>query len=210
MKTRSIFFFLWCAIVSGSVYAQGAMSDVNKDEHSKTYFSMGGGVADNGQLIGFAGTHILPKGIGASISYKGDNYNCRDLPSDYYQGLEFVAPYDYLHILSLNFVKEFSTSTKLFRYGFEGGPSLVTKGTAVFTHKPYNGLEDLFESNYTYAYSKKMTVGLSLRAKMEFPLSRFAGLEAAVFSNINAYRSIIGAEMYLTIGAVRNRIKTKQ
>ena len=206
MKTLFIFLITFCSIASNRIHSQESQAD----KHSKIYFSLGGGAGIKSQLMGFGGTCILPKEWGFSLSYKGSNYQARNLPSDYYQGLDFQKPFDYLHVLSFNYLKEFSTSTKLIRYGIEGGPSLVTEGIAAFTYKPLNGLEDLFESNYSYSYTKKSTVGLSVRAKIEFPLTRFAGLEIAGFANVNSFQSIIGGEIYLTLGKIRDRIKTKQ
>lgn len=209
MKINFTFLIAACLLLAAIADAQ-TNEPATVSKGSKIYFAVGGGAGYKSQMLGFSGTWIMKNDWGFSLSYKGNNFEPRNLPSDYYQGLDFVKPYDYLHFLSFNYLREFDSKTKLLRYGIEAGPSLVTEGVAVFTHKPYAGLNDLFESNYTYTYAQKPAVGLSVRGKIEFPFSRFAGLEGAVFANVNAFRSIVGGEIYLTLGKVRDRIKNKK
>jgi len=47
------------------------------------------------------------------------------------------------------------------------------------------------------------TVGLSLRAKAEFRLTRFFGLETAVQANLNGLRTYFGVDVMFTLGWLR-------
>ena len=98
MKALFIFLISFCSLASNRIYSQAGQTQ----QHSKIYFSLGGGAGIKSQLMGFGGTCILSNDWGLNLSYKGNNTEARNLPSDYYQGLDFQKPLDYLHALSFN------------------------------------------------------------------------------------------------------------
>ncbi len=111
-----------------------------------------------------------------------------------------MPPVDYVQIISIKVLKEFATSNKKLRFGIEAGPAWVNYNATKFEHNS----SGIFSSNYETSRIKKNTVGISLRAKAEFPFTKYFGLECAGFTNINNSRSFIGIELCLTFGLVRN------
>jgi hypothetical protein len=156
----------------------------------KAYFGFGFGFPSGGLSF----TVILKNDWGGSLSYKHTSYDKRDNSG---QTSEF----------SLCVVKEFPVkTTKRVRGGLEAGPSLV-KYEKVEQIRLVSGW---LGSYYEKQTSKHTTMGLNLRAKLEFPLTLAFGFEIALYSNINKYKSVIGFEFYLTLGKVRDRIKPRK
>ena len=90
-------------------------------------------------------------------------------------------------------IKCFPTSTGKLKYGFECG----------FSNSKYN-------RSAFYGLDKKYTMpGLSLKAKVNFPLVEVTGMELALISNINKYHSFIGCEFQLNLGYISNTAKAR-
>jgi hypothetical protein len=160
--------------------------------------------------LGIAGSFILSNNWGGSISLKTAEFKARNLPPDYRPG-GFIffgdgIPDEGMTMISLCIMKEFPLSSKLIRFGLEGGPSLVSYDEVHFTPNQTSGPYFFGPpSNYDADYTHHKTAGLALRAKIELPLTRFVGCEFAVNSNLNVLRPFIGAEIHLTLGVVRGR-----
>jgi len=199
------------------------------------YLNIGKGVAD-GNLFGLGLNFIYLKNWGFSMSYNNlatvpdglpAKYDKRDITNN-------------LNSFSFRILREFSTKTKLIRFGIEAGPSFINykladlgSTIASSNNNSNSGSNSGFLSgglfgggifNYGNFYSsgtssysgsrsnnsdkfKQQTLGLSLRAKLEFPLTRIIGIELAANSNINKIHSYVGGEIHLTIGLVRGKIK---
>ena len=169
-------------------------------ETIKAYLGFGFGFPSNGG-IGF--TLILKNNFGLSISYKHTSF---DQQKESNFGSVSNVPGDQLSVFSLCVVREFPfANNKRIRIGLEAGPSLV-KYEKVEQIDRYYGY---FGPYYKAQTSDHSSGGLSLRAKLEFPLTLAFGFEIALYSNINKYKSFIGFEFYLTLGKVRDRIKPK-
>jgi hypothetical protein len=173
------------------------------------YGAVGFGIGRKATPVGISSNFILSNNLGASISYKYKVFKAENLPSDYTAGSNFLTgpdnstPDDLFSFFSFNLLKEFPTKYKRIRFGIEAGPSLVKYRIAKFKREPITSILIVSSSNYSYRYENFQTVGLSLRAKMEFPFTRGFGLEAAICSNINEYKSFVALEVYLTFGYVR-------
>ncbi len=146
---------------------------------------------------------------GGSISYDNYSKKAQELPDDYQAGdpIGNENPVDELNSLSIRLLREFPISVKFIRFGVECGPSLILYNRAHFIYEIHGGA---YGGNYGIHYSFQYSAGLSLRAKAEFPLTRFLGLEIAAISNINKYQSYVGVDLNLTLGYVRDRIKPKK
>jgi hypothetical protein len=174
-------------------------------KYLKAYFGFGFGFPLTG---GLSLTVILKNDWGGSLSYKHTSYDKRDKSGKTggIFGPGFI-PGDQITEISLSAVKEFPASVgKRVRFGLEFGPSLVY----------YSKVENIqiqsawiFGSYYSAEYTDYTTVGINLRAKLEFPVSRVFGFEVAVYSNINPHKPHAGIEFYLTIGRVRDRLRPK-
>jgi hypothetical protein len=57
---------------------------------------------------------------------------------------------------------------------------------------------------YYKTHNATNTIGLSLKAKLEFLSGRHVGFDLALFANINSIRPVIGIESYFHFGKVRD------
>jgi hypothetical protein len=169
------------------------------------YSDLGAGISE-GVLLGIGGNFILSNNWGGSLSYSEHSMLANNLPSDYYSGFSFFSwgykATDYLYTYSARLMKEFPISTKLVRFGIEGGPSIICYKMASFTPVLNPGL---FSRNYDISHSANSSLGFSFRCKAEFPIVRFIGFEIGIISNINEYKSFVGAEIHLTLGLLREK-----
>jgi hypothetical protein len=172
-----------------------------------SYVNSGFGVS-KGLLLGIGGNIIFSNNWGASVSYCGNIMKAKELPSDYSAGLIDLFEWqdlgtDKLKDVSARLVKELPVKIKVLRFALEGGASVIHYRCAHFTPVPNPGW---FGSNYDVTYTHNTGIGVSLRAKAEFPVTRYAGFEVALISDINQYYSFLGTEIHLTFGILRDRI----
>ena len=178
-------------------------------------FGTGLGICLRGGLIGFSYTFAGSKKLGVSIRYKANIFKSGDVPSDYYEdGYRVFSPKDYMNILSLNLLKTLSNSGKPTRFGFEAGPSWVNYNKAEFELNPqYDPNPDpdvnwIYKIGTKYKYNKdhtgSNTIGLSLMAKVESLFAPWAGMEFALFTNINSLHTISGFAIFMNFGDVRD------
>jgi hypothetical protein len=182
-------------------------------------FGTGLGICMKGPLIGFNYTFIGSKSWGGSIRYNANIFKSRDVPVDYYEdGYRIFSPKNYVHILSFNLLRGFTNSKRDRRFGIEAGPSWVSYNKAVLelnpNYDPDHEYEsdswfwNLFDIGWKYKYNKRhalnSTIGASLMAKMEFLLAPYAGMELALFTNINSLKTVTGFCIFFNFGDVRD------
>lgn len=163
----------------------------------KIYIAFGGGFPGT---AGVSLNFLAKNDMGGSISYKFRSIRSNNEPSDYRGIMSMGTPGDEVIVLSACFVKAFpSKTTRLVRFAVEGGPAWINYSEAHFSPS------SSWFGNYRVNYTTKNTAGLTLRAKLELPLSQVVGFELALAGNINPVRSFAGLEIYLTLGRVRDR-----
>jgi hypothetical protein len=172
---------------------------------SCSYINLGVGSAD-GFLFGFGGNLIFSNNWGVSLSYCGNIMKAEEQPPDYSAGLSQLFEWhdlgiDRFNAVSARLVKEFPIAINVIRFGVEGGVSYISYKRAHFIPIPHPAW---LGSNYDVTYSINPGIGLSLRAKVEFPVTKYAGFELALISNMNGYYSFMGTEIHLTFGKVRD------
>ena len=156
----------------------------------KRYFGLGFGYPWS---VGLSFTVVLKNDWGGSLSYKHTSFDVG--------GWFNVTHGDQFDEFSLCAVKEFPSKTmRRIRYGLEAGPSFV-KYVKVEQNIRASGF---LGSYYKSETSKHTTIGLALKAKLEFPVARCFGLEIAAYANINMHRSHAGIEFYIYLGKVRD------
>ena len=140
---------------------------------------------------------ILSNDWGGSLGYSLVHLKAKNLselsPSDKL-GTNSI---DLLSMKSIRLKKVFPTLGPQVRYGIEGGFSLIE-----YRETQYQK-DNLNPRRFNFFHSIKQTIGLSLQAKVEFPLLRTLGFEFAIISNINVLRSFIGLKLHFTIGILR-------
>jgi hypothetical protein len=135
-------------------------------------------------------TFFLPSGWGGSVSLHGWEAQAQGLESDFdpWHPMQTLnEPADDYRAWNVRAVRVFPSNTEKIRWGLEAGPSFV-KGWETTNH---------------YSDDTSTTVGLSLRAKAEFPLVRFFGLEAGAQANVNSVRQYYGVDVMFTLGVLR-------
>jgi hypothetical protein len=209
-KIKFICFAALFGVLSNCTYSQADSLITNKTLLSKYYVGFGAGFCNKGLEVGLSSTFILSNDWGGSIRFNSNFFEAKNLPPDYYDFVLFMPflsnglPSDNVNVLSFNLIKEFPTRSKLIRFGIEMGPSLVNYKIANF--RPVSNPIPFLGSNYDIIRDKQSTVGLSLRLKAEFPLTRFAGLEIAAYTNVNGLQSVSGIELIcLNLGLLREK-----
>ena len=178
-------------------------------------FGTGSGICLKGILFGMNYTFIGSRNWGGSISYHANIFKTRDVPSDYYDdGYRVFSPKDYVNMLSLSLLKGFTFPDRSARFGIEAGPSWVNYNKAEFElNSQYDPNPDpnvnwIYKIGKVYKYNKSHarsnTIGLSLTAKMEYLITPYAGMEFALFTNINKIQPVTGICISFNFGDVRD------
>ncbi|OFY65334.1 MAG: hypothetical protein A2V64_04870 [Bacteroidetes bacterium RBG_13_43_22] len=189
------------------VYPQADSLATKKLQVSGAYLGMGFGAFKSGLGGVISGTFLLSNNWGISLRYNPNSMETKNMPDDYIDlvlGIPFLTngiPSDNINAFSVHVVREFPTKTNLVRLGLELGPSFIKYEEAVFT--PVDAWIPLLGSNYDVSHVPDNCIGFSIRGKIEFPLTRFAGLETAPYALINGLRSILGIDFVLTLGFLR-------
>jgi len=217
--------FLTLILFVSDVFAQEEniplLTTPNKISVSKLYGHIGtaSDISFNNKNLDFnLGLNLmLSNKWGAAIGYDTYWAEARNMPADYFGVIPgimslFGAFADHSKAYSMRVVREIPTEDKRIRFGLESGVSLVRNDYTVFTPKSYeNGWEELVDilgvGNYRSKRVTDTAVGLSLRSKVEFPLTRFVGLELALNTNINRLKPYTKLEANFTFGLVREKIK---
>jgi hypothetical protein len=194
---------------------QEERADIYKPMVLLSYLEGLTGIYLRGITAGLGYSLIRNNYLGGNINFKANIFKSRNAPTDYYDdGYRVFAPKDYVNILSLNLVKEFTVPRKSMRLGLEAGPSWVNYSKAEFEpNSSYDPNPDphvnwIYQIGTKYKYFKSHTagntIGVSLKAKMVFPISSFSGIELSVFGNINNLKSVAGLEFVMILGKVAN------
>ena len=148
----------------------------------------------------------------------------KNLPSDFQPGtgtVLFFIPYSDDVILNMDLFS--LTAGKYFKTGrkswitTEAGLSIVNGETASFqptTSGTVDPLGFLFgitgtTSNYITTIENKTSIGGMIRADYNWAFSRYFGLGAGVFANLNSIQSPVGFNMKLTMGLMGRKVKAK-
>lgn len=212
MKKSTLLICIILSILTQFNYAQSSNTNDHKTKLTALYLNIGI-TATSLNFTGAGGViganFILSNNWGGSISISGLQREAKELPSNYtpgnFLGVNGAKPFDKMKAYSFRIVREFPGKTKKFRFGLEGGLSLVEHTTAYFTFKGVSNIIFARSSNYNTSYSTTNTLGASFKAKLEFPLGRWVGFELAAITDINSYQSYVGGEVNLIVGLVRGK-----
>jgi len=209
-KTLFLILAILFCLLPGKTRAQTDSVEIQPDKIGIWYFGIGGGAVTRGGTFDLSFTMTSINYWGGSVNFRAGILKSENVPSDYYEdGLREIAPKDYLDVVTLNLVKKFPTIYKSVRFGVEAGPSWVRYNTAEFTLNPdYNDPEDWWWPFPRYKYFKshvaENTAGLSLAAKVEFPVIFFMSFDLSLYTVINNIQSIVGLDICIDFGKVGN------
>jgi hypothetical protein len=205
MKKLHFFLITLFGILSNNIFPQTDSLANNEANLSKRSLGMELGTCQKGMILGLDYTFINSKGVGGSFGYNLNIAKSKDVPSDYYStGLRVFAPRDFLTLVWFDLVKEFLASNHTTRFGIELGPSWIRYNVAKIEINPHynpNGWFYNFDPNkYTKSHVASNTIGLNLKAKVEFPALDFCGVEIGAFTNLNSSHSVIGLKFCVNFG----------
>ncbi len=206
--TRLLFLIMIFGAITNPIQSQKDNTVIREQKSSYLFFNSGFGYGTGGATFCMGLVCFSSNGWGGSLSYKLNIKKSKNVPSDYYDnGMRTIVPKDYLTLISLNFVKEFPSSNVSRRFGIEIGPAWVKYNPVGFklnpTYDPNNPpwIGNLYK--YYKARNPRQTVGLTLKMKEEFLLTRVCGLELTFFGNLNNAQSAFGIELNLNLGRIR-------
>ncbi len=232
MKKLILLICLIACFLPQTNIAQSENTLIGTSNLSKLYLNGGYGLS-SGRLTGLGLNFIYLNNWGFSLSYNKFETPAKNLPSNYqngncsFGGCEGTT--DVLNAYTFRMIREFNTNSKFVRFGVEGGLSFVSykpaeiinnnstnnssgnyssgnsSGSSYFNGSSFFGTSFSAYGNNNPKKSENTSMGLSLRAKVAFPLTTFTGLELAAISNINRFQSYVGAELYLIIGLIRGK-----
>jgi hypothetical protein len=200
--------FIYCialmCVLSNCIYSQTDTLVEHKVSFLEFNLGFGGGICTRGGIVGYSNTLVFSNDWGAGMSIKSNLFKTEKLPDDFHKSntWNITPPLDYVHVLSLTLIKKFPTSSKKIKIGIEGGPSAVRYNFAYFKLNPNYPGPNGFENKYNKYRSKKTAIGFSCRVKTEF-ITRFGGLEMALFTDMNELKSVLGLEFYINFAIVR-------
>jgi len=201
-KTFFISLIILLSILSNKIWSQTDSLKTDKVSQIICYLGFGGGPSLRGASGELSLTITSSNYWGGSLNFRRGYSRMKNIPEDYYGLFRFSPPSDDYTFLTFELLKKFSTSNKSVRLGFEAGPSLVWYNLVELELNP--DYPNLFEYKYNKIYTSESAFGLSLTAKVEFPFSRFFGCELTVFSVINKIQSVLGLDICLNLGKVRD------
>jgi hypothetical protein len=98
-------------------------------------------------------------------------------------------------------MREFETSQRLLRFGFEAGPERVVAWDIEFVQKDPSSIT-WSSGNYDIIWHRRYGLGGVFVAKLEFRSGKSIGFDIELFTHQNKYRSTTGVSFGICIGMV--------
>ena len=195
-------------LVSSNGLAQDSVLHKKQHRISAIYFALNSGGANGQFIFGWGTGIIIKKGWGISFDYKASVYKAKLLPKDYYPGWDILGndpiPSDYFYFYTISATKEFDSRWNKFKPGIETGVTYLTHGYySNFQSIPYD--YGLFggSANYIATYKKEQALGLLIKPKVKFLLSKNIGIETSAWTILNKIENYYGIDVGLLIGRLK-------
>ncbi len=222
-KMKLLFFSVLLLLAGRNVIAQESSSPVNnarsrpnKLEGLYLNLGLGGGLISTGLIAASNSvTAFLHRGWGAEFGMHFVRLRSQDVPADYNGGGVLFGdgspPGNSFYSYSLTAVrKHYLGESRMARWGWQLGPSLVQFYKTAFTPRPPAppgssgwGFDLFSSSNYTTKLVLQNTIGVQMAVNVAFLPSRIAGVEANLWANLNAAQPMLGLEACVLLGKVR-------
>lgn len=188
---------------------------------NKFYLQGGAGLASHeGSSYDLGIQTIFKNKWSATLSYQGFDMEPKNLPSDYIPetGFIFIIPYTYTVQANMKIVS--LTAGRYFKLGrniwatTEGGLSYVNGEKVSFQHSDvvdsYFLIGGSTSSNYSSSKESKSTLGVAMRADLNWGFASFMGIGCGAFANINSIQSPIGFQVKLMLGNMGREKKNRK
>ncbi|HEV8505423.1 MAG TPA: hypothetical protein VGQ53_08490 [Chitinophagaceae bacterium] len=211
-KKSSLFGILLLALV---IISNAQTGPVNK-------FYLQGGIGASSYSGGSAEVGfqtIFKNKWSATLSYQTLTMDPRNEPSDYQAetGYVFFMPYTNevdtrMSVVSLTAGRYFKLGKKTWATT-EGGLSYVSGEKVNFERTEVTSSNIIIfaytGSNYTTSKETKSSLGVAMRADLNWAFASFMGLGCGVFANINSIQSPVGFQVKLIVGKMGREKKNK-
>jgi hypothetical protein len=169
---------------------------------SRTYLTINYGFCSGYLTTGSSygiGLTFMQKNLGGSFRIKGIWSEATDLPSDY----TGFFPNDKIY-MGCGLLTYKSDITEKVRLGVEMGVSRLAFSKEIEEINPEYDPNSLFHLNkYFRSVSIDKATGLHLRGELGFPFFDHFGIELAIWTNINGFKSLSGVELSIALGQVK-------
>jgi hypothetical protein len=162
---------------------------------------------------------IIKNKWSATISYQSLTMRPKNMPSDYLAETGYVLflPYSYEVETEMSIVN--LTAGRYFKLGkntwatTEGGLSYVSGEKVNFDRTEVVSSNIIIagstSSNYNTTKESKSSVGVAMRADLNWAFASFMGLGCGVFTNINSVQSPVGFQVKLIVGKMGREKRNK-
>jgi hypothetical protein len=164
---------------------------------------------------------IIKNKWSATLSYQGFDMDPKNLPSDYVPETGYILFFPVTFPVQASMKIVSLTAGRYFKLGrniwgtTEGGLSYV-KGEKVSFQRSdvvdsyYFLLGGTTSSNYSSSKESKSTLGVSMRADLNWGFTSFMGIGCGAFANINSIQSPIGFQVKLMMGNMGREKKNRK
>lgn len=200
-----LFLLLILIVISTNGLAQDSASHKKQHKLSAVYFAINGGEANGKFIFGWEATIITKKGWGINYGVKASIYESKLLPKDYKPGTGLFGgnyiPTDEIFIYTFSTTKYFRLKQNKIIPGLETGITYIDYSFfSTFEHVE-QGFD--FSSNYRSTHETKHALGLLIKPKLQFILSKNIGVETSAWTILNKIENYYGVEVNLLIGRLK-------
>jgi hypothetical protein len=193
-------------ILLASIFTASAQN--SKPSITKFYGEMGAGPTNyEGGGGAFSLRTVLSNKWTFGVSYQNLTMDAHNQPKDYHPGIIWllilpipdIVPTIDMSVISLTAGRVFPAGRKVW-FTADAGLSFVSGQEVQFTPQRVTGSYPHQSSNYLTSVKDKSSLGGLLKADFNWALTRFMGLGAGAFANINGIQSPVGFQLKLIIG----------
>jgi len=162
---------------------------------------------------------IIKNKWSATLSYQSLTMRPKNRPADYQPETGYVLFIPYTYEVEANMTITSLTAGRYFKLGkntwatTEGGLSYVSGDKVNFERTEVTSGNIIIAasttSNYQTTKETKSSVGVAMRADLNWGFASFMGLGCGVFTNINSIQSPIGFQVKLLVGKMGREKKNK-
>ena len=200
---RTFFFIMSLAFI---ITASGQTKTMNK-----FYLQAGaGGGTHEAASYDLGIQTIIKNKWSATLSYQGFDMDPKNLPSDYIPETGYILFFPVTFPVQASMKIVSLTAGRYLKLGrniwatTEGGLSYVKGEKVSFQRSDVVDSYFLFmgttSSNYSSSKESKSTMGVAMRADLNWGFASFMGLGCGAFANINSIQSPIGFQIKLMVG----------
>ncbi len=186
--------------------AQDTSMPVKQKNKKSFYLNLNSSYTNKHFIYGIGTSMALKNNWSAGIGIKWAVFHSDEVPVDYEPGLILFGgdgiPNDIYAFYSISIAKDFNRKCQRIIPGIETGLTYLENTTAknYIPHDRGTGWFSEWSSNYDFSYEKKRGIGVLIKPKLKFVLSKNIGFETSAWTIFNKIENYYGVEVTLLIG----------